>query len=912
MIINRAIVTGLAMLATVSAFAQSLVVSPSAPRVGQLATITQTFASAPGGSVSFFANGLAIPSCQNVVPSGNAATCTTKFDDTMSLNLTTIPAGGQLVGFVPRKASATITLTVPPTVVSGQSVNLSATIAGLDGVPSPTGTVSFRDGTTDLGINIPVASGVAGLSTAAIQSGNRVIWAAYSGDSRYDSGFAVGTTTVSQDTTPNNFSFAPQNGVAAGVQLQASTTIDGFSTAVSVSVQNGEYSIGCTGSYSSAPGTLNPPSQQVCVRHTSSCAANGSVTTTLTAGGVAGTFTSTTGAEGCGTANDGDGDGIPDSVEATNTPATSATVKDNNVFVASAASNRLFAQQIYRSFYGREATAPEADALQATLDQGQAAKIDVLVSSYTGAQYLPQVLAVVRLYLGALDRLPDTNGYRFWVWGSGFPSFQAMADFFASSPEFVARYGQLTNEQFVQQLYRNILRREADPSGLTFWSAQLNAGSSRGAVLLGLTQSAEFQQASSATIRAVALYTAFFDRLPTPAEIDALAPQVNAGASDAQLAIEFYNSAAFGSRLVQTPPARCESSFSFSAASATVNPATAGGRFTLTVNRGGNTSQACTVDVFVCTVASCGTTAVANTHYATNDASTPFAGSPPRYTVSFAAGDAAAKQVNVAVPAAAATASVADVVFGLRNNAWGSTLGTSTIKVTIQGSGGGGGGGGCDSFDGGGCIPAAGTVVNPGGDSTSKCYSSGPGPCASYPISGTGRVSSNTPTGVRTFQYNWNMPSQTGSDPNLDYGQVKQFFLPANQAISFMVLTPAAGVIPAPNEAANVFRAMSWNNYGGGEAVKFVSISKTPGDFDLTKFNAGDPCYGSSAASSLSWHITSGSVPFFVCKLDPNSKYYVNVRFEDARKSINTGQRTDSCASQGTCGLVVNLGAGIQ
>jgi uncharacterized delta-60 repeat protein len=60
-----------------------------------------------------------------------------------------------------------------------------------------------------------------------------------------------------------------------------------------ISIAGGEYSIGCTAIFTSAAGTIQP-GQSVCVRHTSSALPLTSVTTTLTIGGQAFAFTSTT------------------------------------------------------------------------------------------------------------------------------------------------------------------------------------------------------------------------------------------------------------------------------------------------------------------------------------------------------------------------------------------------------------------------------------------------------------------------------------------------------------------------------------------------------------------------------------------------------------------------------------------
>ena len=68
-----------------------------------------------------------------------------------------------------------------------------------------------------------------------------------------------------------------------------------------------------------------------------------------------------------------------------------------------------------------------------------------------------------------------------------------MALGFTGSQEFQNTYGSLNSSQFVSQLYLNVLERAADAGGLAGWTHALDAGTSRGDVTLGFTESQEFQ-----------------------------------------------------------------------------------------------------------------------------------------------------------------------------------------------------------------------------------------------------------------------------------------------------------------------------------------------------------------------------------------------------------------------------------
>jgi hypothetical protein len=103
---------------------------------------------------------------------------------------------------------------------------------------------------------------------------------------------AFTSTTAPPDTTPDAFTFTDQASVAAGsIVVSNVVTITGIGSDSSVTVTGGEFSIGCNGTFTSSAGTIQS-GQTVCVRHTAAGAAGGTVTTTLTVGGVSDDFTS--------------------------------------------------------------------------------------------------------------------------------------------------------------------------------------------------------------------------------------------------------------------------------------------------------------------------------------------------------------------------------------------------------------------------------------------------------------------------------------------------------------------------------------------------------------------------------------------------------------------------------------------
>ncbi len=100
--------------------------------------------------------------------------------------------------------------------------------------------------------------------------------------------------------------------------------------------------------------------------------------------------------------------------------------------------------------------------------------------------------AVARLYSAAFDREPDLKGLNFWIHSlDQGQTLQQLARNFRDSPEFARRYGDLDDDAYVRQLYRNVLGREGEASGVAFWVDTLESGGSQAQVLRQFSQSPE-------------------------------------------------------------------------------------------------------------------------------------------------------------------------------------------------------------------------------------------------------------------------------------------------------------------------------------------------------------------------------------------------------------------------------------
>lgn len=101
---------------------------------------------------------------------------------------------------------------------------------------------------------------------------------------------------------------------------------------------------------------------------------------------------------------------------------------------------------------------------------------------------------ILRLYFAIFDRPPDIGGALFWIerYNQG-ESVERIADHMSLSPEFLDLYGDTDIEHFVETLYRNVLDREPESGGYTFWTSGLASGDfTRHWVLRHFADSSEF------------------------------------------------------------------------------------------------------------------------------------------------------------------------------------------------------------------------------------------------------------------------------------------------------------------------------------------------------------------------------------------------------------------------------------
>lgn len=106
-----------------------------------------------------------------------------------------------------------------------------------------------------------------------------------------------------------------------------------------------------------------------------------------------------------------------------------------------------------------------------------------------------QDASVYRLYCAYFLRLPDPEGFAFWrtAIASDDWTLDTASSFFAEGEESGRRYGSLSNEQFIDLVYLNVMNRVGEPGGRTFWNGRLDDGMSRGRLMLEFSDAPEFK-----------------------------------------------------------------------------------------------------------------------------------------------------------------------------------------------------------------------------------------------------------------------------------------------------------------------------------------------------------------------------------------------------------------------------------
>ena len=308
------------------------------------------------------------------------------------------------------------------------------------------------------------------------------------------------------DPMPASFSIPAATNAALGSQVtSAAVTPAGYVGTTSVSVSAGaEYSVGCTGTFTSAPGTLSP-GQNVCVRQAASPINNATTAATLTVGGRSAAFQVTT-VVGPGSST----------ISATSFDFGGQSINtssfDRTVSVTNSGSNAITLNAVIATVgltvthdcatLAVGATCPITVRFTPAVEGAYNGTVTLQLSSgsqsFTVTGIGERSLAT-HYYRAILGRDPEPAGKAFWngeaaraatLGANPNEAWYAMAATFFSSPEY--RGFNRTDSEFLGDLYNTFFNRAPDSGGLAYWQTQLDAGLPREMLVTSFTFSSEF------------------------------------------------------------------------------------------------------------------------------------------------------------------------------------------------------------------------------------------------------------------------------------------------------------------------------------------------------------------------------------------------------------------------------------
>lgn len=386
------------------------------------------------------------------------------------------------------------------------TVPFSAAVTGAN----PTGTVQFKDGTTNLGAPVPLVGGSVTLRTSTLSQGSHSITASYGGDSTNAPSVsdvlvhtvyaALGTVvTLASGSNPAPF----------GSPLTITATVTGNSPTGNVVFRSGA-AVLTTEALAGGAATAVVSGLASGVHELTATYSGDTNNQTVTSA----VLFQQVSAQAVGTAPGAfqfipRGNVVPGSVVTSNAIAVSGIASAVPIVVTggsysigctdsfSSASGMIAAGQV--ACVRHTASSAYGASTYTTLTIGGVSS--TFTSMTYGATFTADVSALVaRYYARILNRAPEPGGQEFWQAESArLVSLGAninevwfvMANYFFNSPEYLAAHKD--DAQFLTDVYNTFFDRPPDSGGFNFWLGQMQAGLSREGVIFWFMFSSEFR-----------------------------------------------------------------------------------------------------------------------------------------------------------------------------------------------------------------------------------------------------------------------------------------------------------------------------------------------------------------------------------------------------------------------------------
>ncbi|QXC59590.1 CocE/NonD family hydrolase [Aquihabitans sp. G128] len=176
---------------------------------------------------------------------------------------------------------------------------------------------------------------------------------------------------------------------------------------------------------------------------------------------------------------------------------------------------------------------------------------DYLASIRRGSDARTNVDPVLRLYQAFLQQAPSPAGLNSWlVKKRKGTSLTVLADGFATSSAFTARYGKLSNRAYVQRVFANTTGGAGPAATVDYLTKALDGKHlTRGAVMAIYSEGAAFKAVTQPKVDVAATYAAMLGRAPTAGELTATAARLASGTPLATVMDEVLRSTAYAARV---------------------------------------------------------------------------------------------------------------------------------------------------------------------------------------------------------------------------------------------------------------------------------------------------------------------------------------------------------------------------
>ena len=230
------VVSGVQNVTTTTAIASSGSPSYVTQAVTFTATVKPSSGAIPDGEIVTFYNGADVLGTATTI-SGQAALTTSSLGVGTDSITATYAGDGTYQSSTSRVLTQIIKLNLTTTTVAsglnpavyGQPITFTVTVAPQTGSGTPTGTVTLKNGSTNIGSPIALSNGGGSLTTTTLPAGPLSITASYNGDANFAAGSGALTQTVNPATTSTSLTSSPNPSSLNGIVTFTATVTGQYS-----------------------------------------------------------------------------------------------------------------------------------------------------------------------------------------------------------------------------------------------------------------------------------------------------------------------------------------------------------------------------------------------------------------------------------------------------------------------------------------------------------------------------------------------------------------------------------------------------------------------------------------------------------------------------------------------------------